>query len=183
MDREIEVKIKLDSVEEAKEKIRSLGVTWSETKTQTDSYYRIKDQVNATQRPGSYILRIRREGKASFTMKVLTDKYGVWEEYETEIKDADALEKILFKVGFVNVLTLHKKRTSGKYEDLSLEIDQIKELGDYLEAEAIGTDSERLQGKIKKFFLDLGLNPENLERRGYPEIIFESRGHKYEGQM
>jgi adenylate cyclase class 2 len=182
MKKEIEVRIKIGSVRKIKNEIAKLGVKWLRPKIQVDSYFRYKDQVDAAQRPGSFILRIRRDGKSTFTMKALTDRRGVWEEQETVVEDADALEKILTKAGFVNVLTLHKKRTSLKYKEFSLEIDEIKELGDYLEAEIIGTDGEKLQEKIKKFFVDLGLNEKDIERRGYPEIIFEARGQKFEGQ-
>ena len=182
MDKEIEVKVKIESVEAVKKKLEGIGVKWEKAKTQVDSYFRLKDLVNAVQKPGSYILRIRRDAKNFFTLKALTDRRGVWDEYETGISDPDQLEKILTKIGFVNVLTLHKIRTSGKYKDLSLEIDEIKELANYLEAEAIGTNGEKLQEKIKKLFLSLGLKEKNVERRGYPEIILESRGYKYEGQ-
>jgi len=180
--KEIEVKVKIGNVAKVKEKLEKLGIVWSNPKTQVDGYFRLKGQENATQRPGSYILRIRRNGKASFTMKALTDRYGVWEEYETEIGDAGELEKILSKAGFVEVLTLHKKRTSGKYKKFSLELDQIDELGNYLEAEVIGGDGDALQEEIKEFFKSLGLDEKNIERRGYPEIILGSRGLKFEGQ-
>jgi len=180
--KEIEVKVKIGNVAEVKKTLEKLGVGWSKPKKQIDSYFRLKNQATATQKPGSYILRIRREDKASFTLKALTDRYGVWEEYETKIDDADELEKILLKIGFVEVLTLHKKRTSGKYGKFSLEVDEIKELGNYLEVEVRGQNGEKLQAEIKNLFLKVGLPEKNIERRGYPEIILGSRGLKFEGQ-
>lgn len=179
---EIEVKVKLDDVQNLKKSIEKLGATWSETKTQVDAYYKYHTQVDEIERPGSFILRVRRDAKNKFTYKAFTDRRGVWEELETVIEDPEQMEKILQKSGFVNVLTLHKKRTSAKYQQFSLEIDEIEELGDFLEAEIIGEDGEKLQAEIKEFFLSLGLNPKNIDRRGYPEMYFEARVKKYEGQ-
>src|SRR3990172_12770934 len=118
---EIEVKVKIDDLPKLKKDIENLGATWSETKTQVDAYYKQKDDVGAVQKPGSFILRVRRDSKAKLTFKAFTDRRGVWEELETTIDDPDAMEKILEKSGFVNVLTLHKKRTSTKYQQFSLE--------------------------------------------------------------
>lgn len=179
---EIEVKVKLDSVEKLKKSIEKLGATWSKTKIQVDTYYKYHTDVDAVEKPGSFILRVRRDAKNKLTYKAFTDRRGVWEELETVIEDPDQMEKILQKTGFVNVLTLHKKRTSTKYQQFSLEIDEIEELGDFLEAEIIGEDGEKLQAEINEFFLSLGLNSENIDRRGYPEMYFKARGKKYEGQ-
>ncbi len=179
---EIEVKVKIDDLSKLKKGIESLGATWSETKTQVDSYFKQKDDVDAVQKPGSFILRVRRDSKVKLTFKAFTDRRGVWEELETGIEDPDVMEKILEKTGFVNVLTLHKKRTSTKYQQFSLEIDEIEELGDFLEAEVMGEDGEKLQEEIKQFFLSLGLSADKIDRRGYPEMIFEERGQKFEGQ-
>jgi len=179
---EIEVKVRIDNLPKLKKDIEKLGSTWSATQTQVDAYYKYKDDVNAVQRPGSFILRIRRDNRAKLTFKAFTDRRGVWEEYETVVSDPEALEKMLEKSGFIKVLTLHKRRTSSKYQHFSLEIDEIEELGDFLEAEVMGDDGEKLQEEIKQFFLSLGLSPDKIDRRGYPEMIFEDRGQKFEGQ-
>lgn len=179
---EIEVKVKIGDLPKLKKDIENLGATWSEPKLQVDDYYKLAADANAVQKPGSFILRIRREKGAKFTIKVLTTRRGVWEEHETGVDNPDELEKILEKSGFVKVLSFHKRRTSTKYKEFSLEIDEIDELGDFMEAEVIGEDGEKLQNEIKEFFLSLKLDPEKIDRRGYPEMYFEARGHKYEGQ-
>src|SRR4030043_1105380 len=159
--KEIEVKVKLNNASKVKKLLENLGVKWSAPKSQIDTYYKLKTLVKETLKPGSYILRIRRNNKSSFTLKALTGQYGVWEEYETEIENPKSLEKILAKVGFVVVLTLHKKRVSGKYKKFNLELDQIKELGNFLEAEAISHDGKKLQQEITQFFLKIGLSKKN----------------------
>ncbi len=179
---EIEVKVKLNNLAKLRKDIENLGVAWSEPKTQVDAYYKYKTDIGKIEGPGSFILRVRRDSKNKLTFKAFTDRRGVWEEIETGIEDPAATEKILEKTGFVNVLTLHKKRSSTHYQQFSLEIDEIEELGNFLEAEVIGEDGEKLQGEIKEFFLSLGLDADKIDRRGYPEMYFEARGHKYAGQ-
>jgi predicted adenylyl cyclase CyaB len=92
------------------------------------------------------------------------------------------MEKILDKLRYNCVLTFHKKRTSARYKKFGLEIDEVEELGNYLEVEAIGTDGEKLQEEIKDLFRKIGLPEENIERRGYPEIVMEAQGVKFIGQ-
>lgn len=183
MEKEIEVKVKIENISGLKKKLEEKGVVWGKPRIQVDKYYRLKKLLHEVQKPGSYIIRIREEEKAFLTLKGLTERYGVWDELETEISKPDQLEKILERIGYVNVVTLHKRRTSGKYGKFSLEIDEIKELGDYLEAEAIGTEGERLQKEITEFFISLDLNKSNIERRGYPEIVLQDQGERYEGQI
>jgi predicted adenylyl cyclase CyaB len=181
-EREIEVKIKLENVSKIKKKLEDLGVSWKPPQTLIDKYYRPYGKERETQRPGSFIVRIRRANENSLAVKGLTGRKGVWEEYETKIGDAEAMEKILDKLGYNCVVTFHKKRTSTRYGDFGLEIDEIEELGNYLEAEAIGTEGKKLQEEIKGFFKKLDLPESNIERRGYPEIVMESQGVKFVGQ-
>ena len=180
--KEIEVKVKVDNITNLKKELKKLGTVFSLPKKQTDSYFRLRDLVNQTQTPGSYILRIRRGSKSYLTLKAFTSRYGVWEEYETEVENPHELEIILKRIGFVKILTVHKKRTSAKLNKFNLEIDEVRELGTYLEAEVLGYNGKKIQEEIKNFFLKLGLPKENIERRGYPEILLERQGFKFEGQ-
>lgn len=179
---EIEVKVKLDNLHKTKALLSKMGVAWGKTKVLIDHYFRLKEKVREDQGPGSYVLRVRKNKENFLTMKLLTERRGVWEEYETKIEDPETLEKILQKAGFATVCLFHKKRTSGKLGKFSLELDQIEELGDYLEVEIIGKDGEKMQEEIKDFFKKLDLPEENIERRGYPEIVMESQGIKFLGQ-
>lgn len=180
--KEIEVKVKIDNILQLKKELKKLGAVFSLPKQQTDTYYRLKNLINQTQKPGSYIIRIRQSNKFYLTLKAFTSRYGVWEEYETAVENPQELERILKRIGFVRVLTIHKRRTSVKLNGFNLEIDEIKELGNYLEVEVQGTNGKKIQEEIKNFFLKLNLPEENIERRGYPEILLEARGFKFEGQ-
>ena len=108
-EREIEVKIKLDGVVQVKKKLEGLGVTWHRPQTLIDKYFRPKGKERETQKPGSFIVRIRRANENFLTIKGLTDRKGVWEEYETKIEDPEAMEKILDKLGFSCVVTFFLK--------------------------------------------------------------------------
>jgi adenylate cyclase class IV len=68
-EREIEVKIKLDNVAQAKKKIADLGVSWSKPQTLIDKYYRPKGKERDTQRPGSFVVRIRRANETVLAVK------------------------------------------------------------------------------------------------------------------
>lgn len=79
-------------------------------------------------------------------------------------------------------MTLTKERIPGKLGEFSFNLDNIKELGLYIEVELIDEDGKRAQDKIKQLLFKLGISENQLERRGYIEIIFEAQGMKFNGQ-
>ena len=101
---EIETKIKVDNLNDAKKKLVSLGATFSHTTRQIDDYYKEKGKEKETQRPGSFLLRIRKQKeKSQLAFKALTNKTGVWIEHETDISKPEEVEKILEFLNYVKI--------------------------------------------------------------------------------
>lgn len=178
---EIEVKVKIEDIEEVKKKLMEMGVVFSEPKQQIDDYYKQKGKETETQRQGSYIIRIRSEnGKFFLTMKILTGKQGVWEEFETKISDKEQMEKMLDKMGYVVVISKVKERTQGKFNDFEINLDKIEGLGNFVEFELITDDSKKAKERILSLIEKLGLPKENIIHKGYVRLLFEKMGVKYE---
>ncbi|NYT03569.1 MAG: class IV adenylate cyclase [Candidatus Methanofastidiosa archaeon] len=87
------------------------------------------------------------------------------EEYEAFV--SGEIEEILHKLGFKKVLSVRKKRKIYFYKDFTLSIDDVEELGEFLEVEL---KSENLQdvNRIENLFDDLFLES---ERRSYLELL------------
>lgn len=180
---EVEIRAKIENLTDLKERLIDLGAEFGVQRKQFDAIYKRKGKERDTQGPGSYILRIRDSDNGKFlTFKALTERQGAWEEYELEIDNVKEAKKILQRIDFVEVLTLTKERISGKLGEFNFNLDNIKELGSYIEVELISNNSKEAQDKIKQFLFRLGISEEQLERRGYVEIIFESLGVKSSGQ-
>ena len=179
---EVEVKAKVENLDEIRTILESMGATFTGKLYQKDSVNKLKGEEKNVE-PGSFMLRIREERDKNYlTFKAFTDRFGAWEEYETEILDPREMDKILKRVGFVTVMTLTKEREPGKIGKYSFNLDKIKELGDYIEVEIISDDSKSAQEEIMKFLKSLGINKDQFERRGYPEIVYAKEGIFSKGQ-
>ena len=179
---EIETKIKTDNLEEIKKKLVDLGANFFNTVIQEDDWFKQKGKEMETQRPGSYILRIRKQGKQSFfTFKALTETTGAWIEHETGIENPNDMQAILEKIGFKKVITITKERTFGKLGEFSICIDKVKELGNYIEFEIISNDAKQAKNKINELLKKLNISENQIEHRGYAAIIFQDMGVKFEG--
>jgi adenylate cyclase class 2 len=176
---EIEVKAKVSSLIMIKKKLQKRGVHFGKPDKQVDHYFKQKGKEKEPQGPGSALLRVRESGKRlELTVKKLTDRKGVWEEYEVTASDKNIF-KILHAIGFVEVFTITKTRTEGTYKQYQICLDNIKELGNYIEVEKFGTNGEKIQKEIIFFLTSLGIQEKQIERRGYAQILFMNMGVKY----
>lgn len=179
---EVEVKAKVDNLEQIRDKLKSLGASFDKVKREEDFYYKFASEIHNFE-PGSFILRVRDSGKGRFlTFKAFTDRYGVWDEHEVKIDDAKEMKIILEKSGFTLAYTITKERISGKLDKLSFNLDRVKELGDYIEVELVSHEAEKAQAIIKDFLKSLGIRDNQLDRRGYPEIVAAKQGFYSKGQ-
>lgn len=179
---EIEIRAKIDSLEETRKKLEDLGAEFGEEIEQNDYFFKKKGTENEVQRAGSFILRLRKTGdKTRFTYKSLTETTGVWDEHNVSIDDSKEMEKILLKIGFIQVLRMNKTRTKGKLNDINLCLDNVKELeGEYIEAEIISDNKEEAKRELIELFNKIGIKEEQIEHRGYVAILFQMQGVKFD---
>lgn len=183
MNIEVEIKVKVDNLGEIKNKVSKIGKLIKAIK-QIDEYYVPAHKNFFAQKPHpTEYLRIRTnpdkvvwEYTRSINMKKDGD-YDYAEEYETEILDAKELRKILKFLDFEKVVTIEKEREYWMCGDIEVALDQIKDLGSFVEAEAKGDfkdDKEAKRGCIK-FLESLGIKDvdKNQIKSGYPELYFE----------
>ncbi len=178
---EVEIRAKCDH-EDVMKRLVGLGFEFTEKKSQDDCYYKKRGEEKATQRAGSWIVRVRHEGdKAELCMKVLTETTGSWEEYETIVSDSESVKEILDRIGLVKVLELNKTRIEARKDGMAVCIDDVKQLGSYIEAEVQTDRVEDGKKRISGLFQSIGITKDDHEHRGYPVIIFEAQGIKFDG--
>lgn len=179
---EVEVKAKVDNLDEIKDKLKSLGASFGEVKREEDFYYKIEGEIHNFE-PGSFTLRVRDSiEEKSLTYKAFTNRYGIWDEHKVEIDNIEEMKRILEKAKFSLAYTVCKERLSGKLNEFSFNLDKVKGLGNYIEVELISNDAKKDQEKIKDFLRSLGIKDNQFERRGYPEIIAGKDGFHSHGQ-
>jgi len=173
---EIEVKASVKDPKQLERSLIEFGATPIGLETQADTYY------NAPYRDfgkTDEALRIRVEdGRSVLTYKgPKMDKISkTRKEVQTEIKDIDAMGEILSLLGFFPVATVTKKRKNFRVGDFYISLDEVRDLGHFIEVEIGVKDSRNFHEKVEsifRFMEKLGINRESSIRKSYLEMILE----------
>lgn len=173
---EIEVKAGVEDPKLMERSIIELGATPIGIETQADTYY------NAPYRDfgkTDEAIRIRiQDGKSILTYKgpKMDTISKTRKEIQTEIKDADNMGNILSSLGFFPVATVSKRRKNFRFGDFYISLDEVRDLGHFIELEIAVKDSKNYQEKVEsifKFIAKLGIKRESTIRKSYLEMILE----------
>ncbi len=130
------------------------------------------------------IFRIRQQGgKAILTMKHKAshrsrDNF----EYETVVDDGRQMAKILERLHYNESVTMHKRRRIAHYQNLELCLDDIDELGVFVEVERLAADdadADAVQGELWSLLLSLGIHPDDRIHKGYDTLMKDHRSSKH----
>ena len=176
---EVEVKAKINSFEEMREKLNKINAIKVKTEHQEDRYYNspVKDFAQTDE-----ALRIRETKSEDKHDLFITDKgpkidkkSKTREEYEMKIEDAEKCKNIFESLGFNEVRTVIKNRDYYKYENFEISLDDVEGLEPYMEIEISlddGSDYSKAQEDIFKLFEKLGVT-DGFERTSYLELLEE----------
>jgi adenylate cyclase class 2 len=111
-------------------------------------------------------------------------KSNYCDEFETRIEDIHAAEKILEALEFNNIITVDKLRKIWTFGDYEIALDSIKNLGDFVEIEYIGSDDKidpkKVTDEMIKFLKEIGVGKITRNYVGYPFIVLFPDEVKYE---
>ncbi len=173
--KEIEVKAKVKSFEEIKAKLEELGCTFTEPVIQDDTIFVNFDSDFAGIKPAdANFLRIRKaKGKILFTLKRDGKNELDCIEREVEISDADQFRDSLEFMGYHAVVQVSKTRVKTKYNDMEICLDEVKNLGSFIEVEKIASgDSDIIQNELFTFLESLGVSKEDRVFKGYDTLLY-----------
>jgi len=178
---EVEARVKVNNLEEIKKKLTDLGAEFFAEKTQIDSIFKPKGFELRPQGPGDIILRVRESDKNYLTFKAFTEQPGVWVEHETVIENPKEAKQILLKSGFVKALSMTKKRLPGKLNNFEICLDDIKELGTYIEISLDSYNGNTAKKEIMNLLDKLEFDESQIIHKGYVTILLERLGIKFKG--
>jgi adenylate cyclase class 2 len=179
---EIEVKAKVGDLAQIKKKLIELGAEFTNSEQQDDSYFKPKGREMEDQGPGSFIVRIRKGSAKSFlTLKEMSEETGVWPEHETAVDNPGQAREILLKMGYSHLFDINKKREKAMLDGVELCLDDVKQLGKYLEAAIEAETKVGAKQKIMALLQKIGINEIQIEPKGYARIISENMGIKFRG--
>ena len=125
------------------------------------------------------VMRIRESGgEVLLTMKKPIKNQLDCIEHEVVVSNADEAEAILFACGFHEIIRFHKHRQKGKYGPYEICVDEVTELGSFIEAEKLtdGMDSEAVQEELFGFLAQFGITHEDRVMFGYDTLTLKSKG-------
>ncbi|UCD83845.1 MAG: class IV adenylate cyclase [Deltaproteobacteria bacterium] len=181
---EIEAKAWLDHPSAVERHIRKIaGFKKMEEKT---DYYFTQSPPHEQPHDNCRLRIVGETAKLSFKNRRMVGKTEVNEEHELGLDDPLNLFRFLDRSGFRMFVIKHKKSKvyrQRKTPNARLEINQVKNLGNFLEIEILGktraVESSAIR-EIKNIFNALKIPEEKIEPRKYIELLLEKgRGNRY----
>jgi adenylate cyclase, class 2 len=182
--REIEIKLKAKDLGEVEKRLIEKGCVLSESIFQHDTIYSRagSNQEYASAKEGDIIMRIRRmKDYAQFNLKQQKSSEMDNLEYETKVEDPEAINQILNALGYVPTIEVKKMRRKGKMGEFEVCLDQVEQLGTFVELEKLTDDKADPAAVREELFTvleSIGLSRGDEETRGYDTQIFQLRHTK-----
>src|SRR3989344_8680458 len=177
--REIEIKLKVDNLEELEKKLADKGLVISKEINQHDIVYsRIDDTHDYTESyEGCIIVRIRNQDGVSI-LNLKKQLSGEMDniEYETEVRDGEALHQILLTLGWKPTVEVKKIRKKGKLGEYEICLDKVEKLGEFIELEKMTNDDDdpdKVRDELFKALEPYGLLRKDEETKGYDTQMYQ----------
>lgn len=177
--REIEIKLRVNNLEELEKKLTESGLVISKEVAQHDVVYSQNDpSIFTTPREGLLVMRIRNEnGVAKVTLKRQRTHELDNDEYETKVEDGQVMHNILLTLGWKPEVEVKKTRKKGKLQEYEVCLDNVEGLGTFMELEKMTDDADSDAEVIRKELFEavkpFGLSEADEEKLGYDTQLFK----------
>lgn len=180
--KEIEIKARVTNFEELISQLNTLGCIFSDEEVQTDRVYVQKVGDVTTYLSNTHFVRIRHKSDNSYVFTVKADLsklpssqgHLVKKEAETNVSDGQALEDILFMMGYQLSNTVIKRRRKANFNDLEICLDKVDDLGTFIEVERLSDDEPaKILEEISLFLESLGVYSQDQVKKGYDILMLE----------
>jgi adenylate cyclase class 2 len=175
--KEIEIKAKLREKEKIIQKLQSLGCVFELAITQEDVVYTERVGSLEALRSNKFFLRLRvkNNSKVLFTIKkrMANDLDAI--EHEVEVSSKTEMEQAILLMGFKEAVKVNKVRIVTHYDGCEICIDEVENLGTFIEMEKLAEegDSEAIQEKLFHFFESIGINRDDRVLMGYDLLMVQ----------
>ncbi len=183
-DTEIEIKVKVENSKPLLVFLKKNAEFLFEQQ-QIDDYYSPAHRDFLAIKPIKEWLRLRRsDNKFSLNYKSWyfndQNRASHCDEYETQVEDIKAMQKILQVLDFKPLVTVDKTRKSWLYKNYEISVDAVKGLGDFIEIEYRGkeakVDIKKITNEMMVFLEKLGVGKVERDFRGYPYGLLKKQG-------
>jgi predicted adenylyl cyclase CyaB len=176
---EIELRAKIQNLESFLKLLKQLpGLEVKKCGSrQVDTYLR---NSNDLQRKLIYRIR-RQEDGAILTLKTKSvhDDDVAWHDIDIPLNEPDKLENILLNSDYVYVVMIDKIRDSFKYEEFEINVDNILDLGYFIEIESLRDNPSQEEiaaslEEMRQVLFKLGCTDQDVIKKGYVQLMEEA---------
>ena len=179
---EIELKYPIRNSTQIIEKLNKIAEIKKRDYYQKDTYYIPAHRNFLEKKPISEWLRLR-DSKTRSTIN-----YKNWhnskgdavscDEFETTIEDTDMIVNIFKKLNFKEIIIVEKTRNTWFYKNVEIAIDNVAQLGEFIELEAKGNFSSIENAKKHLYCLidELNIETGSQDFLGYPFRLLKKNG-------
>jgi len=125
-------------------------------------------------KPGMPVVRLRTVNeKTTLTYKRAINDAGDSLEHETDVDSAQVMQSILEEMGYKQVTLVDKTRIEIKKDELTVVVDNVARLGDFLELEILAeeADSGDAEERILSAAAEYGLTRDDVETKKYDQLL------------
>lgn len=97
-------------------------------------------------------------------------------EYETGVSDGETAASLLEALGYRPFATVEKLRRTYRRGEVTLCLDKVTDLGDFLELEILASGEEEREAAVARLLAlleELGVPRDRLSRRSYLELLIK----------
>lgn len=172
---EIELRAKIADLNLLEKKMQSLQELKEKKieERQVDIYFKHDKEIEERM-----VIRIRKNYKNNQALLTFKGKSKhkddiAWEDFDTPIEDSEKLEKFLINNGYEYFCLIDKVRQSFSYKDFEINIDNIRDLGLFVEIEKQGDENEveNIKKEIIHLLNLLGIDSESIITKGYVQLV------------
>ena len=177
---EIEIKLPVKNPDDVKEQLRSNGFQEEAVIRECDMYYNslyhdVKKLGEALRiRKSTNLFTGKLQAQINFKGKKIDDVSMSRQEYETLVENPETMEKILIALEFKPVAGVQKTRCYMKRGNMTACLDQVDNLGYFLELEMIASEEsmrEQYLQTMETFINELGFSMEDTVNTSYLSML------------
>lgn len=185
---EIEIQVKIQNAEPLMAFLQKEADFVSESR-QIDEYFTPPHRDFLAVRPIKEWLRLRSEnGRNSITYKnwhyQADGRSYHADEFESTVENFESLKKLFAALNMRPLAVVDKLRKKWNYQDYEIALDEVKNLGDFVEIEYRGggevADTKKIYSEMVEFLKSLGCGKIERNNGGYPFLILFPEEAEYQ---
>jgi predicted adenylyl cyclase CyaB len=172
---EIQIKAEINNPDDIVNKLISIGALYNKSSNHKDEYFEFsKDE--------SPIFRVRTEEEITefsiFSNKNKNKDEITWDVWKQTIENPDDLKYIFLTNNAKKIATIKKESSYYKFENLKISIDNIDNLGLFMNITTLTDNVKEGKSEIYSFLNQIGIKKEETLKSGYVTLLLKSSKNK-----